>query len=260
MMKKIAIVIALLAINFTTFAQTEEPNISADRPGMATGTDIMPFLKVQWETGFESTWSGDPAFLLPTTMIRFGITRFAELRLEYDGSYYRFNDFYGHREWAYDVQPLIVGTKVKIFEGYKWVPKISLLANLAIPLKRDIGAYATVRHVAPSLYLLFQNDVTDWFNIGYNVGAAWSGESPIPSTFLALCLGFNITDNFGAFLESYNYFTRYGKRNTEVECDLDLGFTYTVHPRVQLDLYGMFNCQDPRDFYGIGLGVAWLIN
>lgn len=254
-MKKFFLFFALFGITLMSFAQ-DAPAISADRPGMATGPDVMPFLKVQLETGFESSWLGDPVFLLPTTMVRFGVTQFAELRLEYDGYLYNF----GHGEWAYDVQPLVIGTKVKIFEGYRWVPKISLLANLSIPLKRDIGAYSLKQHVAPSLYLLFQNDVTDWFNIGYNVGAEWSGYSHIPSTFLALCLGFNITDNFGAFLESYNYFTRYGKRNTEVECDLDLGFTYTVHPRVQLDLYGMFNCQNPRDFYGIGLGVAWLIN
>lgn len=255
-MKKSLLLLALFVSSFATFAQTEEPSVSADRPGMATGTDVMSFLKVQWETGFESTWSGDPVFLLPTTMIRFGVTQFAELRIEYDGTLYNI----GHREWAYEVQPLVLGTKVKIFEGYMWVPKISLLANLSIPLKRDIGTYATVRHVAPSLYLLFQNDVTDWFNIGYNVGAEWSGYSHIPSTFLALCLGFNITDNFGTFLESYNYFSRYGKDNTEAECNLDFGFTYMVHPKVQLDLYAMFNCQCPRDFNGIGLGLTWLIN
>lgn len=258
-MKKLLLFFSLLSISLLSFAQ-DDSAISADRPGMATGTDVMPFLKVQWETGFESTWSGAPAFQLPTTMIRFGVTSFAELRLEYDGSFYRFNDHFGRRQWAYDVQPLVLGTKVKIFDGYKWVPKISLMANLAIPLKRDVGAFAVTRHVAPSLYLLFQNDVTDWFNIGYNVGAEWTGYSHIPSTFLALCLGFNITDNFGAFMESYNYFTSYGKRNTEAECNLDFGFTYIVHPRVQLDLYGMFNCQDPRNFNGIGLGVAWLIN
>ncbi len=254
-MKKLFSLILLMACLIVANAQNESPAISADRPGMATGTDVMPFLKVQWETGFESSWDGAPGFLLPTTMLRFGITKFAELRLEYDGSYGRLID----RHWSYDVQPLVIGTKVKIFEGYKWVPKISLMANLAIPLIR-IPGYAMQPHVAPSLYLLFQNDVTDWFNIGYNVGAEWSGFSHIPSTFLALCLGFNISDRFGAFVESYNYFTRYGKRNTGAECDLDFGFTCLVHPRVQLDLYGMFNCQDPRNFNGIGLGVAWLIN
>ena len=248
----------MFGLGITSFAQIDSPTVAPDRPGMATGPDITPFLKVQWETGFESTWDGNPAFLLPTTMLRFGVTRFAELRLEYDGSFYRFN-YLGFRDWSYEVQPLVIGTKVKIFEGYKWVPKISLMANLAIPLTRVPDGFLQL-HTAPSLYLLFQNDVTDWFNIGYNVGAEWSGISHIPSTFLALCLGFNITDNFGAFLESYNYFTRHGKRNTEVECNLDFGFNYTVHPRVQLDLYGMFNCQNPRNFNGIGLGVAWLIN
>ena len=254
-MKKLFPLILLLACLVAANAQTETPAVAPDRPGMATGTDVTPFLKVQWETGFESTWDGNPAFLLPTTMLRFGVTKFAELRLEYDGVLFQ---QYEH-QWAYDVQPLVIGTKVKIFEGYKWVPKISLMANLAIPLTRV--PYGDVQpHVAPSLYLLFQNDVTDWFNIGYNVGAEWSGVSHIPSTFLALCLGFNMFDRFGAFVESYNYFTRYGKRNTEAECDLDFGFTCLVHPRVQLDLYGMFNCQDPRNFNGIGLGVAWLIN
>ena len=258
-MKTFFLFFALFGITRMSFAQ-DAPAISADRPGMATGPDVMPFLKVQLETGFEGGQIGSfrtPAFLMPTTMLRFGVTRFAELRLEYDGSLFRKHD----RQWDYDVQPLVIGTKVKIFEGYKWVPKVSLLANLAIPLRKpEVYSDGYLPHVAPSLYLLFQNDVTDWFNIGYNVGAEWSGDSHIPSTFLALCLGFNITDNFGAFVESYNYFTRYGKGNTEAECNLDFGFTYTVHPRVQLDLYGMFNCQNPKDFNGIGLGVAWLIN
>ena len=256
-MKKLFPLFLLLACLVTANAQSDSPTLSADRPGMATGPDVTPFLKVVWETGFESTWNGSPGFLLPTTMLRFGVTRFAELRLEYDGSYCRF-DHHGLRYWSYDVQPLVIGTKVKIFEGYKWVPKISLMANLAIPLSRVPDGFVQP-HTAPSLYLLFQNDITDWFNIGYNVGAEWSGYSHIPSTFLALCLGFNIGERFGAFVESYNYLTRYGKRNTEAECNLDFGITCLVHPRVQLDLYGMFNCQDPRNFNGIGLGVAWLI-
>lgn len=256
-MKKTSLLLVLLTIGLVSFAQTEnEPSISADRPGMATSTDVMPFLKVEWETGFEANWNGTPGFLLPTTMFRFGITHFAEIRIEYDGTYSRYNI----HDWGYEVQPLVLGAKAKIFDGYKWVPKISLLANLSIPLKRNFDAFGNVQHVAPSLYLLFQNDVTDWFNIGYNVGVEWSGYSQIPSTFLALCLGFNITDNLGAFVESYNYFTRFGPKNTEVECNLDFGFTYTVHPRVQLDLYGMFNCQNPKSFNGIGLGIAWLIN
>lgn len=254
-MKKLLTLVIALIISCGASAQTEEeqPSVAADRPGMSTGTDVTPFLKVQWETGFETYFTEDPGVLLPTTMIRFGVTRFAELRLEYDGTLGRIE----RHKWNYEVQPLILGAKVKVFDGYKWVPKISLMANLAIPLTRE-QLHET--HVAPSLHLLFQNDVTDWFNIGYDVGAEWDGVTAIPATFLGVCLGFNISDNFGAFLESYNYFTKYSMKKTEVECNLDFGFTCTVHPRVQLDLYGMFNCQDPKSNNGIGLGVAWLIN
>ena len=42
---------AFLMASVMAVAQTDEPVISADRPGMATGTDIMPKGKVQWETG-----------------------------------------------------------------------------------------------------------------------------------------------------------------------------------------------------------------
>ena len=254
-MKKLLTLVIALIISCGCFAQTEEeqPSVAADRPGMSTGTDVTPFLKVQWETGFESYFTNEPGVLLPTTMIRFGVTRFAELRLEYDGVLNQ----HDRRKWNYEVQPLILGTKVKVFDGYKWVPKISLMANLAIPLTRE-QLHET--HVAPSLHLLFQNDVTDWFNIGYDVGAEWDGVTAIPATFLGVCLGFKISDNFGAFIESYNYFTKYSMKKTEAECNLDFGFTCTVHPRVQLDLYGMFNCQDPKSDNGIGLGVAWLIN
>ena len=253
-MKKIIITLFLITLTISLFSQTEDaPSISADRPGMSTGTDVMPFLKVQWETGFETTLTGYHAITLPTTMIRFGVTRFAEIRLEYDGT---LTEDY-KKKWEYEVCPLVLGTKVKIFDGYKWVPKISLMANLSIPLTR---AQLQKTHVAPSLHLLFQNDITDWFNIGYDVGAEWDGVTAIPATFLGVCLGFSITDNLGAFVESYNYFTKYSMKNTKVECNLDFGFSYTVHPRVQLDLYSAFNCQDPKSFNCIGLGVAWLIN
>ncbi|MGM9783330.1 MAG: hypothetical protein ACI3ZV_07575 [Paludibacteraceae bacterium] len=34
-------------------AQESASGISADRPGMAPGVDVMPFKSVQWETGIQ---------------------------------------------------------------------------------------------------------------------------------------------------------------------------------------------------------------
>lgn len=234
----------------------EELWMEPDRPGMATGTGVMPFEKAMWETGFEATFGKDGySVLLPTTMFRFGITTFAELRIEYDGSLIRDED----KKWTYEVAPLVLGTKVRIFDGseqHKWIPKTALMINLAIP---STPGLAKTMHVAPSAYLLFSNDVTDWFNIGYNVGVEWDGIQTMPNTFLALCLGFNITDQIGAFIESYNYIINYGK-NTAADCGIDGGFSFMVHDRVQLDLYAAFNAADPAASSQVGLGVAWLIN
>lgn len=252
-MKKFTFLITCIFISFIASAQNESNDIciSADRPGMATGVDIMPTKKIQWETGFQWDYINQShSFTLPTTMLRFGLSDFAELRLQYDGTFAENN---------YSIEPLILGTKIRVFDGWKWAPRISFMANLAIPSTPDL---AKSMHIAPSLYLLFQNDITNWFNIGYNVGVEWNGEDATPATFLAVCLGFGITDNFGAFLESYNYFTRYNLSTgkTAVDANLDFGFNYIVHPRIQLDLYASFNCQDPKSYSNIGLGIAWLIN
>lgn len=257
-MRSLYTCILLLAASALLAQSTPEEELwmEPDRPGMATGTGVMPFKKVMWETGFEAGFgNSEYSVLLPTTMFRFGITRFAELRIEYDGTLRRDNT----GSWSYEVAPLVLGTKVRIFDGseqHKWIPKTSLMVNLAIP---STPALASAMHVAPSAHLLFSNDVTDWFNIGYNVGVEWDGVQAKPNTFLALCLGFNITDRIGAFIESYNYFTDYGK-NTDADCGLDGGFTFMVHDRVQLDLYGGFDVRHPAANSYVGLGVAWLIN
>lgn len=254
-MKRIIFSLLFLLSLSVLVAQESEFTISADRPGMATGVDIMPFKKVQFETGFQWDYSGTSAITLPTAMLRFGLSDFAELRLQYDGTLTENLC----APWNYSFEPLTIGTKIKVLKGGQYVPAISFMANLAVPSTTEL---AHTMHVAPSLYLLFQNDITDWFNVGYNVGVEWNGEDAIPATFLAICLGFGITDNFGAFLESYNYFTRYdlSTGKTAVDANLDFGFNYIVHPRIQLDLYASFNCQDPKSYFNIGLGLAWLIN
>jgi len=251
------VLMTMLMLPLCLWAQESTDDwMQPDRPGMATGTGVMPFKAVMWETGFQGDWAGAHAVTLPTTMFRFGITKFAELRLEFDGGLAETEP----KKFEYEVAPLIIGTKVRVFDGsdeHKWIPQVALMANLAVPSTKGL---ADTTHVAPSIYALFNNDVTDWLSVGYNVGAEWDGLSQIPSTFLAVCLGFSITDNLGAFVESYNYFTKYDRHKTECEANLDFGFNWTVHPKVQLDMYAGFNCQDPKAYSMVGLGVAWRIN
>ena len=117
--------------------ENAEPlSVAADRPGMATGVGVLPFKTIQWETGFQWDYADrQHSFTLPTTMLRFGVAPFAELRLEYDGTLSSTTEW-NYTQWQYQVEPLILGTKIRVFDGWKAVPKISFLANIAIPITK----------------------------------------------------------------------------------------------------------------------------
>ena len=122
-----------------------------------------------------------------------------------------------------------IGTKIKCFDGQGAIPAVSVLADFAVPYTASKGF--NVDHLAPSLYLLFDNPVNDWLSIGYNLGAEWDGALPNATTFAAVCLGFTATEKLGCFVESYNYFGELGNIYA-----MDFGLNWMVGRKVQLDL------------------------
>lgn len=241
----------LLVTSACLFAQ-DEVHFTADRPGMATGTDVIGKGVVQWETGlaYESFANGPHTFTINNSLFRFGLSDFAEFRLGVD--YVRFmadeteNPVYGFL-------PVTFGAKLKVYEGEGWVPSVSLMTNLA---SSRIGSKEFLpSNLAPSLYLLVQHDWTDWLNVGHNIGAEWDGEQAKPTTFAAICFGASITDRLGCFVESYNYFSNEGN-----EYAFDFGFTCMATSRLQFDVAANFNFQHPKEYYLISVGVVWMIN
>ncbi|MBP5563615.1 MAG: hypothetical protein J6X51_06240, partial [Bacteroidales bacterium] len=77
----------------------------------------------------------------------------------------------------------------------------------------------------------------------------------IPQTFLSLALWFDITDNIGAFVETYNYLHPEGNKYMT-----DFGFTWMPSRRVQLDISCDLDFQNLGKYYAIGCGVSWMIN
>lgn len=245
----------LVVIAPKAMAQEEEFVFSPDRPGMATGPGVTPFKSVLFEAGVQYDKAGDDHSLtLPTTLVRVGISRFAELRVGFDGALSKSG---GSKGWNYSASLVNFGTKLRVFEGYKAIPEVAFMANFAVPCTKSM---ADKMHVAPSVYALFNNDVTDWLSVGYNVGAEWNGEDATPATFVAVCLGANATDNLGFFVESYNYFIKEKHQSADCDWNLDFSLNYMVTPRLQLDLYSGINLQRPKEGALIGAGVAWKIN
>ena len=250
--------------------------LTADRPGAGTGTEVLPYEVMMWETGFEGQYAywDKHTFTLPTTLFRFGLPGPAELRLEYTGSL----DVLPYKpniKYIYDASPLTVGTKINIFENHghnnnlRWVPRTSVLVNLNLPITPQM---AKEMPIGGAVDLLFENELTDWLSLGYDIGARWEEWTPAPDIFAALGFNIELANKVGMYVEAFGTFDpdavheETGKTYTHSDVNFNFGFTYAVHPRVQLDIYAGFNCYNsdpqlskPQNKSFVGFGVAWMI-
>lgn len=251
-MKKLFILSIAFFCGISAFAQ-EEVEFTADRPGASTGPSVVGHGVIQLEQGIQYDGTeGYGTYTFSNTLLRYGLFPNMELRLGGDAFLYPSDGC----DVAYSAafSGLSVGTKIKCFDGVGAIPAVSVLADFAVPYTASSGF--NTDHLAPSLYLLFENPVTDWLSIGYNVGAEWDGTLAQPTTFAALCLGFSATDRLGCFVESYNYFnSTFGNVYA-----MDFGLNWMAGKKVQLDIAANIDLTNPAQSWAISCGVAWQIN
>ena len=247
-MRRLLLSIIMISASLAAFAQ--EVEFTADRPGASTGPATVGRGVIQLEQGVQYDGVGDGygQFTFSNTLFRYGLFDGVELRLGGDALIHHTYD-----NWQPAFAGLAVGTKISCFEGRGAIPAISVLADFAIP--GTAGNGFETEHLAPSLYLLFENSVNNWLSIGYNAGAEWDGSTPAPTTFVALCLGFSISERLGCFAESYNYFGKAGNSYCA-----DFGLNYMAGERVQLDVAANLDVCNSKQCWAVSLGVAWQIN
>lgn len=243
-----ALISIMCVIPMMVCAQNEA-EFTADRPGVGTGTGIVGKGKAMWEAGMAYDYEdGAKSLTFCNSLLRYGLTNNWEMRLELNGLH-----TWDDSEHVIGIDAVNLATKVRLYEGEDAVPSIALLAGLTLP----VGSEAfRPSHIAPSLTLLADHDVTDRLNIAYNAGLDWDGETAAPTTFAALCFGYQVNDRLGAYIENYDYFAK-GKKTL---WNMDLGLNWMASRRVQLDVAGCFNLNNIKNSYGISFGVAWLLN
>lgn len=250
-MKKSILLSIFLMVVLCCQAQEEEFSFPTDRPGNVWGTEVLPFHKISWENGFSyERDNGSKTIALPSSIVRYGIFEHVELRVGADFQMYE-ESLYPTKQFG--VTPITIGTKIHCYDGDGIIPSVGVLAQLQSP---HIGSADLLPdHLAPAMYLLFENDVNDWFYICYNAGAEWDGTTATPTTFLGLALGFNLTDNLGSYVETFNYLHPDGNQYLS-----EIGLVYSPLPRLQLDLEADVDWQQLKDYFRIGCGIAWRIN
>lgn len=232
-------------------AQSEDTGFTADRPGATNGIDVLPKGRLQWETGigFERSKLDGPTtktWTVNTSTLRWGFSDYAELRLQGD--------------WLFDscdsehdsgLSNLAVGTKVKLFDGYKAIPTMALLAHVFIPGNSE-STYLP-EHWGGQVSLAFQNELSSRLSLGYEANLTWC-EAARPTFFYGACLCFVLNDRWLLLAEEYN-----SNNSDGTESWVELGAAYMLTNRLQLDMSTDISLNYPHRFCNLNVGVSWQI-
>lgn len=244
----IAILLSFLPLS--VLAQNEEAGFTADRPGVITGPDVLPKGRLQWEMGMgyqQVRQNGTKSYIwtLNTTLLRFGISDYAELRLQGD-----WNNEGGDIFDYSGSDNVAIGAKAKLFDGWKFVPAVSLLGNVIIPSNSNNNM---PNNWSGQMGLLCQNQLTPWLSLGYEGDLTWF-DSEKPIIFYGANLGFTLNDRWQLMVEEYNY-----KYPDSHDNWMELGIIWQLSRRVQIDVNTDIYLNDFKSFWSIAAGISWQI-
>jgi len=237
--------VLLSSLMFDAVAQL--PSIQTDRPSWARAPFTVPKGRFQFETGFVFEKAGGFSNVyLPSTAIRIGIMKRAELRLVTD-LYYSFDKSSG----SINLKPLQVGTKIKFLDGNEGlIPAVSILAHVAIPQASTKNQ--RVKHPAPNVTLTAQHVIWKSLAFNYNLGMEWYGNSPVPTYTYSFSPGYAIKSNFSAFAEVYGFAGNLGFPIHVAQG----GLVYQPKPNWQLDIHGGAGLTPASPDFFVGIGIS----
>lgn len=192
-------------------AQNTQP-INTDRPDQSDGTYVLPKNNLQIENGItiaNKTFANN-------LMLRYGITKSTEIRLLADVG--KFEDVTG-------LAPITISAKQRIIENNGILPAITLVGYLRY--EKIASKLFQNNTISYNFLLAFQNDITDKFSVGYNLGSS-TGLKNVSFTTSA---AYSFTDKVTGFVE---YFANFEKTQNPNH-NIDGGILYLINNRLQLD-------------------------
>jgi Putative MetA-pathway of phenol degradation len=205
------------------------PAIQIDRPDQTECPYIVPTKHFQVENGFsiERTDKTAQQLLLPSTLWKIGVNQNFELRLitELVTIQTSKNNLTG-------IEPIKVGFKARLFDSKGLIPLTSFMAHLSLPFLAT-KEFSTP-FLAPNFRFTMQHKISNKINFGYNLGAEWDGETPLPSFIYTATIGYELNEKWGCYFEAYGFMAK----NTPADHRLDGGFTYLYKQNIIFDLSG----------------------
>lgn len=261
-MRTSALVFFFGLLSVSVFAQEDEnssSDISTDRPTQTTSPYIVQPGAFQIETGFyqQSTSLFVPngigavevdfqAIVYNTLLLRYGLSDRLELRLNQELGRSRMRNGGTILEQSnVSFGPTTIGLKYGLLKEEGWRPEMAVTAHVGGPILSD------GRGVVGDVRMNFQHNISDKFNVSYNLGIAFI-ENAQNMAVWTLNLGYVLSPRLSAFLEGYGSAERFTSQQS-----FDFGITYLVTSNFQLDFYGGVGVSDfaPDTLFGFGLST-----
>lgn len=248
-MRKI-IFITLIIVTFLRLNLSAQELVT-DRPDQTESSVTVPLRSFQIETGLLTSFTknsgiSERQFLIPTTLIRYGLTKSIELRiveqLENRKSVLSSDGILG-------VSDLELGAKIQILKNEDINTEIAFLTHLILPTGSDSftnGNLGSVNKLAVS------HSINDFLGFGYNVGYNYFGSGR-GDLIYSMALGAAITKTIGAYVEKYGEIVEFNNAFS----NFDSGLTYLVQDNLQLDFSFGVGLNYSMNYFS--LGCSWNI-
>jgi hypothetical protein len=129
-------------------------------------------------------------------------------------------------------------------------PAIAIQPELGFSVNREVPVFSEA-----ALIVLLNNTLSDRVFLNYNFGLSWKSDL-IVEYLLSASLGILQTEKLGYFIEIY---TLSDFKNSPLP-SFDLGVTYLLREKLQLDIYLGRNNSHPGNYWYYGTGVGFRID
>jgi hypothetical protein len=252
----------LLAL--AVFAQQNRPSnppdeFSADRPGFGESTETIAPGFLQLEAGFLAdahALAGGPVrnISVPQPLLRIGLTRLLEMRLEADG-FERESDASGAtRELHYGGSDMSVGAKVRLLREGPRRPAVSLLASVSLPVG---SSYFSSGGIDPEFHLIWAKSLPRGFDASGNFNLAWQTGGPQWTSQRAASfqVGHGIAAGLHGFGEIYRVWPIEGDEPAHVFASVGVSRPLGADAQLDVEAGHTMMARTPSWFFGFGFAI-----
>lgn len=215
--------------------------INADRPGLADSSGVVGRGIFQVEAGLERDHSSDSIDLFTPLLLRYGVSKEVELRVEGNG--------HVHSSGANGFAPLSIGAKVHFADS----PSLGVIARVFVPSGSGAQRSDTTNG---DVRLAADLNIGERWAINPNIGLASvdDGDGRFTAGLAALTVQYSISDHANVFVDAALQSPE--SRGGTTALTVDAGAVRIIGSNTQLDVsvgWGAHGSAPPNVFWAAGI-------